>query len=1193
MQIEKILKKDINRDIQGVIKIGNYTDESVAQELEEYVVTKELQTHFQRFFQAYAKSLVQPTDKIGVWISGFFGSGKSHFLKILSYLLDSNRQVHSEKTVSYFKDKIQDEKLFSLMKDASNVSSEVILFNIDSKSEMDSRQNKQAIVQVFNKVFNEMRGYSASIPWLAILEETLDKNGEYATFKKSFEEHAGLSWEESRDELYYNMDEAVKALENATGMTAESARSWLNKGEENYSISVESFVTRVKNYIDKQEGNYRLIFAVDELGQFIADNVQLMLNLQTLVEDLGKVLQGRVWVIVTSQQDIDSMKRNMSVNDFSKIQGRFNTLLGLSSANADEVIKKRLLGKTEAAEELLELTFIEHEAVLKNQVEFENAAEMATYKNAQDFTDIYPFIPYQFQLLQKVFTAIREHGSAGKHLADGERNLLEAVQQATIFDKHEDVGKIISFDIFYESIDQALEHSVRAAIIRASQNEHLQQFDVQVLKVLFLIRHVNELPATLKNVTTLFINNIEMDILALSKKIKASLIRLEDQCLIERLGNRYLFLTNEEQDVNREINRIQISTADLVTKVGTIFYDDILNLSKYTYQPFENSKQVAYEFPIATWIDERSIGKNIGKEIGMKIITMYSELRENEEFIGLSMAENNLILVLPNHFDFEYQRQILKIEAYIYTQMNKTKTPVIENIIHKKTEEARHLREKIMIELQDMIADVAIYANGVLLELGGTGVTKIRNGLAKLVEQTFSKLTYMKYAYSYEDLVQLLQNKQINLIHENIDDQNELATQEIVLYLQMIHDRHIQVTLAELIDRYAKIPYGWKTNDIIASLIHLFKREKIICLQYNERFLLNDPNMLTKLTKRSNQDKITVQIREDVPLKYIQAAKDVALELFNIKNIGDREDAMQQNLVAKLEKENAILADLLLNYKRCRAFPGQITIDNGKMLLTEILSKTDTLSFFNDIYENYQKLSDYAEQIRDIKAFFEGVQEDLFMKSYNRLQHYKADYNYINDPTMHELMQQIEGILEKEEPYAEMKRLPDLLEIYQDKLVENLELMAAPILESISSDWQDIMQEIEASPGTESLRRGFEFKMSDLKEKVQNTNQISLLIGCENESERIKLNCIQELKQLKKEQEKSNETVNNSINQTANTALKEAQVMQKKERIMYKKNIFPRKIELFENESEIKAYTNKISKELIAALEEVDIIKLI
>ena len=112
MQLQYIYKADINRDINGVIKVAQNDEKSIEQELREYIITRELRKHFNTFLGNYEKSLNFPTDKIGVWISGFFGSGKSHFLKILSYLL-SNDVVAGKHAVDYFADKFDDPMMFA------------------------------------------------------------------------------------------------------------------------------------------------------------------------------------------------------------------------------------------------------------------------------------------------------------------------------------------------------------------------------------------------------------------------------------------------------------------------------------------------------------------------------------------------------------------------------------------------------------------------------------------------------------------------------------------------------------------------------------------------------------------------------------------------------------------------------------------------------------------------------------------------------------------------------------------------------------------------------------------------------------------------------------------------------------------------------------------------------------------------
>ena len=424
MLIKDMFRKEIDREIQGVIIVGQGEETNVAQELEEYVVTKELQKHFADFFASYKKGINGNTPKMGVWISGFFGSGKSHFLKILSYLL-ANKEVGNKHALDFFVEdrKIVDPMVLADMKLAANTPTDVVLFNIDSTSDSTGKQNKDAIVNVFLKVFNEMQGFCGSMPHLADLERHLTEANRFDEFKEAFEEEYGDSWESSRQDFDFIQDSVVDVLVDMDYMSESAARNWCEKAAEPYQISIEDFAKRVKAYIDRHGKNHHVVFLVDEIGQYIGDDSKLMLNLQTVTEELGKECMGKAWVVVTSQQDIDSITQ-VKGNDFSKIQGRFDTRLSLSSANVDAVIKKRILDKTDTAAETLRLLYDQKATIIKNLIIFNDGVEKKLYSNNNDFAEVYPFVPYQFNLLASVLTSIRTHGASGKHLSEGERSML-------------------------------------------------------------------------------------------------------------------------------------------------------------------------------------------------------------------------------------------------------------------------------------------------------------------------------------------------------------------------------------------------------------------------------------------------------------------------------------------------------------------------------------------------------------------------------------------------------------------------------------------------------------------------------------------------------------------------------------------------------------------------------------------------
>ncbi|MGM8836083.1 BREX system P-loop protein BrxC, partial [Enterobacter hormaechei subsp. steigerwaltii] len=184
MNIEQIFEKRLDRNINGVVKAEQTDDASAWIELDEYVITRELEGHLRHFFESYVPATgperIRMENKIGVWVSGFFGSGKSHFIKILSYLL-SNRKVSHNGTernaYSFFEDKIKDSLFLADINKAVHHPTEVILFNIDSRANVDDKED--AILKVFLKVFNERVGYCADFPHIAHLERELAKRGQY------------------------------------------------------------------------------------------------------------------------------------------------------------------------------------------------------------------------------------------------------------------------------------------------------------------------------------------------------------------------------------------------------------------------------------------------------------------------------------------------------------------------------------------------------------------------------------------------------------------------------------------------------------------------------------------------------------------------------------------------------------------------------------------------------------------------------------------------------------------------------------------------------------------------------------------------------------------------------------------------------------------------------------------------------
>ncbi len=903
-KLKKLYAKDIEREIQGVIKVDD--ENFISQELDEYVVTDELLKHFHSFFEAYNAGINGNTEKMGVWISGFFGSGKSHFLKIISYLLE-NKIVNGKAAVDYFDDKIDDKMLLADIKRAGSIPTDVILFNIDSKTE-NSNGTKDKILDVFEKVFNQKMGLSTT-SFVAEIERYIISQGKYDEFKKAFQKNANAIWEEKRDVIQFIEDEFAKTYAEVLGKSIEEARNIVERTEKNYTLSVEKFAERVRDYIKSKGNNHHVVFLVDEIGQYIGDDKGLMLNLQTIVEDLGLECGGKAWVIVTSQEAIDDVIK-VKGDDFSKIQGRFDTKLSLSSSDIDEVIKKRILDKTEEAKTSLKMIFDKEESIIKNLLRFNTTVSLKEYEDSEDFAETYPFIPYQFNLLQSVFTEIRKHGYAGKHLSSGERSLLGAFQETAKRFGDSEVGTLIPFYAFYDTIEQFLEHQVKIVInnaIDTVKSGELKEIDIKVLKMLFMLKNIKEIPANIDNLATLYVSNIEDDKITIKKEIADSLRRLEAQTLIQRNNDVYKFLTDEEQEINREIKRIYIDENRITDYLKRIVFDYILTDNKFAYKN--------KNFPLTKYINNVKYSQEY--EIGIKVITKFPE--ENDtEIIMQSARENNYVFIKLEISNLIYDeiRNYLQVEEYRRQKIGVNQTEQVEDIIRAKQREIENAEIRVKENIKEELNQAEIIIAGDRQNINAREAkARVNEALEILINNIYTKFSYIKHNFSTQDIKDLFhENRQI-MIENEAEFVNQKAYDAMEEYCE---EKNVfgskTITIRTLLQDFSTAPYGFLDEDILYLLTRLLKDEVVSLIFNSEVQSITSEDTLTKILKREYYDRTIIKIRQKIDINLINDLKSVARNAFNVINLRDDEDGMVEDF------KNDCLKNKLNELKRIEVY---------------------------------------------------------------------------------------------------------------------------------------------------------------------------------------------------------------------------------------------------------------------------------
>jgi hypothetical protein len=1087
MKIKELFAKPIGRPINGVIKADQRDEESVWQELDEYVATKQVTDYLRRFFDAYLAAVDNPNDpavvaRMGVWVSGFFGSGKSHFIKILSYLLSNMKATSGDQSrhaVEFFESKLDDAMLLGDVRRAVVGKTDVILFNIDSKA--DSKGDRDAILQVFLRVFNEMRGLSGDAPHVAEMESYLIGKGVYDKFKEAFKASNGNAWEDERDAVDFLRDDVIAGLSAALGMSPDSAGRWFDNARDDYKINIEGFADLVREYLDRKGTGHRVVFLVDEVGQFIGKNSQLMLNLQTITEELGTLCKGRAWVIVTSQEDIDATLGN----DFSKITGRFHTRLSLSSSNTDEVIAHRLLEKTEPARAELAKIWKEKGDIINNQLSFaDHAIAFRRFRGADDFAEHYPFAPYQFQLLQKVFESIRKVGATGRHLAKGERSMLDAFQTAAVNNGDKDTDALVPLYDFYPSIESFLDSSVKRAIDQAGDNPALEKWDLKLLRGLFLIRYADAVKGTVDNLATLCLDRIDADKLAFKRQIQESLNRLERQNLVSRNGDVWFFLTNEERDVSQEIKSVDVSASEISKLVAEIVFDEIFaGQSKYRHKALKCD----YDF---NRILDGSPYKQATNELTLEILSPIGpeyELMTEPRCIGRSAeSAGRAILRMENgsRVDLEL-RTYRQIENYIANPKNDNPSVSIKRILLDRKDENRLRRERIRDQIEALMLAGDFYVLGQKLSIkAGAPLVMLDEMLGYLVANTYSKLGYIKVrqADPIAEIKAVLMADTISQQKISLggEDGNSLAINEMRHYLAVAASES-RVLLSDVVDRFAGVPWGWLPEwETVLLVARLFMAGEVKLVM--EGSDLDPIAAVDPLTKMARFKQVAILKRKTSDASARSKARDLHRDMFAIAPVDD-EDSIVSSFRLKLGDQQSKLVIAKVKAEQ-RDFPGADVIKLALPALDRQLSIRDPFEFIGALLEVRSDWLNLADDIHDVLSFYE-TQVSVWTRMLESMRAFSDNKEaLIKEPAAFAALTELEMIRGHATPYGMVNRIESLVAIVE-RVNERLAAeKREKALLSIEAKINEAIASLDAASADSSLRNIALKPLQDLKAQL-------------------------------------------------------------------------------------------------------------
>jgi hypothetical protein len=983
--LREFFVKPIDRSIDGVIKADD--ESSLKLELDEYIITDEIAQRLERFLNAYNNY----DTSNGVWISGFFGSGKSHLLKILALLLE-NRAIDGVHALDVFLTKKEiagSPMLAGALRKAVSIPSRSILFNIDQKAEVIAKSEVDALLSVFQKVFDEMCGYYGKQPHIAQFERDLDSRGHLAAFKTAYKAGARKPWELGREQALLEKADIAKAFAQATGGDAAQASDILGQYRQDTRISIEDFAGTVKKWLDAQGDKSRLNFFVDEVGQYIADNVKLMTNLQTIAESLNTKCRGRAWLLVTAQQDMASVIGDMTArqeNDFSKIQERFRTRMPLNSEDVAEVIQRRLLAKTPKGVAVLGGLYDREEHNLRTLFDF--ADESRRYKNFRDrdhFVASYPFPTYQYELFQAAITGLSQHNAfEGKHSSVGERSMLGVFQDVAKTLSGMEAGGIATFDLMFEGIRSVLKSSAQQSIQIAIRNLD-NALAIRVLKVLFLVKYVKEFKATARNIAVLLLGAFDTNTLELRRNIEEALNTLESDTYIQRNGEVYEFLTNEEKDVEAEIKAVNLDPSEITKLLEEVIFDEILRSRKLRHQTTGN------EYSFSRKLDDSLLGREY--ELAINVITPLTADTNGADAVRLQgLARDELSVWLAPDVRLLRDVQLHKQTEKFIRQSRSAQQASRERIIAIKGEQNSNRKKDIAVRLRRLLVEAKLFVRGEELEIRGEDPQeRIVKAFQTLVDKVYTNLPMLRGAsFSEADLTKAA-TPGSGLFGPAAGGLTE-AEQEVLNHVQAQQRIGVRVSAKALVERFTAKPYGWPTAAVLCAVASVAAQGKVEARADGR--LLEGVVLGRELQNSHTLPNVIFSPQVEYTAAQIRKAKEIFKVLFDTP----LEGADARPLVEEWNRRLSALSNELAARLAQRAqYPFMAALDPLAEQVDGAKGKPVEW-FFTELPKREDALLDGKEQVLDpIRRFLSGEQKAIYDEARDTLVTQAGNFAYAGE----------------------------------------------------------------------------------------------------------------------------------------------------------------------------------------------------
>ncbi|MDO5130247.1 MAG: BREX system P-loop protein BrxC, partial [Prevotellaceae bacterium] len=996
MKLRELYSKPINRAVNPAVSATKFDPETERVEIQEYVFTDEIINGLFRILDAIKNN--RPYDHVGIWIDGYYGSGKSHFLKYLDYCITPHtrdaamqRLLDAVKSIDPLDEKhnigFDYEQLLSIANWLKRATIDTCIFNLETSYD-NSTDKKKAFLHVFWNEFNGKRGFNKfNITLAQNLEKPLQEKGVFEAFKERIAEEGG-DWNDpgmAADLIDNELDWVLDiAKELAPTLSVDSIRERIIKRDT--ILSIDRFAMELASYLKDKGDDYRLILLADEVSQFINKERDRYLNLQEIITKLSEACENKVWVACTAQQDLSEVMDECHIAEEKdkegKIKGRFEVKVSLKGTQPEVITQKRILDKKEEVKPDLEELYDKQKAAFDLQFKLPNS--YSSYDSREDFVAYYPFVPYQFKLIMQVFNSFLALGYVAKEVKGNERSIIKVIHSTAKTNADAELGKFISFDelynnMFEEGLQARGQKAVDNAIRMARTYERDPKLAIRVVNVLFMICNISQtdkfiFPATIDNVTSLLVNNMETPRLTIKNEVEKIVEFLCDNNIIRReqgkqgAADTYTFYSEEEMKVAQ---LIQSQVADNNTQAEQL--KEIFG--KYISALKNKEQYMTRSFSVGLNIKQRSFLHTNNPDVVVEF-AMDTDY-DNVDTLALQNQPNRMVYYLGPQFR---SNKRLYNAFYWYCQANLyMATPAAKNGDAKThaefTKRAQELYTYVIAPEMQKIVDSCPIVSGLSVidetELGQKkGNDRYRLAITKHLSGIFTKANLVDSPNIPRTTEQLKKAILRDIQPGEYEGTNAVLTSaehEVEIYL---NKQFMEVNVADVLTKFSKAPYGWDnicTLYIINELVRRHNRD----YSYS-----NNPNVETTTVANrivSEYNKFTLRqakvISPQVIQEFIAAWKDI----FGLSAAPATTDSTQLFRMCRDQESERSLARMIKGYKdieqQILAYPFVAPIREAIDLFEKWLSERDPLKFFQTVTSDREAAHTLIDRCKEVVQF--------------------------------------------------------------------------------------------------------------------------------------------------------------------------------------------------------------------------------